>query len=467
MSFRFCVFAALLVICYTGCKEGAGTPTATRPNILVILTDDQQYDAAGFDGNPVIRTPSIDRLAERSLRFSNANVVFALCSPSRAAILTGRYGSANGVLELDSELHPGEQSLAQYLKQAGYRTGMSGKWHLPIPPDSLGFDFYNYFYSNGTYYGRRIVDMGDTLHPQIHCDAYCADRSLDFIRQQTQPDQPFFLFHCTQTPHMDHRHRWPAQDSTKALYRVGEMPVPANRLDDLQEKPPYLQQVRNRTQALTYGYPDSSAIQAHTRDYYAVITEMDDFIGRILEELDKQGIADNTYVFFLSDNGWMLGDHGFTSKVLPYRPSTRIPFMVKGPGIPAGTRDELVANIDLVPTILEMVGLAVPGKVQGKSIRPLFAGTEAAAVREALVYEGLGFYGGAKPNLTVITKDFRYIETYDNDSLSTVNYRELYDQQHDPAEVHNLAADPHYAPLIDQLQKHLIQHRRDVLRLEP
>lgn len=460
------VSAVLLLILLTSACGNAVQPankTNTKPNIVVILTDDQQYDAAAFNGNRVIRTPAIDRLASRSLRFTRANVAFALCSPSRAAILTGRYGSANGVLELNSKLNAGEKTIADHLKAAGYATGMSGKWHLPTPPDSLGFDFYNYFYSNGTYYGRQIFDMGDTLRPEIHCDAYCADRSVDFIREQVEREQAFFLFHCTQTPHMDHRLSWPARASTKAQYKANTMPVPANHLDDLSGKPEYLQTVRNRTQAGKYGYPDSTAIREHTLDYYAVITEMDGFIDRVLQELEAQEIAKNTYVFFLSDNGWMLGDHGFTSKVLPYRPSSRIPFLVRGPDIPIDTSAALISNLDVLPTILDILAIDIPSNIHGKSLLPLLT-EEATEPRPAMVYEGLGLYGGARPNLTVITDEFRYIVTYEDASLAQVVFRELYDQDADPWEMNNLVNAPEYTEAIRELERVISDHQKNILR---
>lgn len=464
-SLHFSLLAGALSILIGACQSG-GQPTNktnAKPNIVVILTDDQQFEAAAFNGNAVIHTPAIDRLAGASRRFTQANVAFALCSPSRAAILTGRYGSANGVLELNSQLNTGEKTIAHYLKAAGYATGMSGKWHLPTPPDSLGFDFYNYFYSNGTYYGRRIIDMGDTLRPEVHCDAYCADRSVDFIREQVAQEQPFFLFHCTQTPHMDHQLSWPAKAETKAQYQAKNMPVPANRLDDLSNKPKYLKTVRNRTQARNYGYPDSTAIQEHTLDYYAVITEMDGFIERVLRELDAQGIDDNTYVFFLSDNGWMLGDHGFTSKVLPYRPSSKVPFLIKGPGIAVDTSAALVSNLDVLPTILDLVDLDIPAAVHGKSLLPLLTG-ETEHTRPAIVYEGLGLYGGAQPNLTVISEAFRYIVTYEDASLKKVVFRELYDQYADPWEMNNLADRPEFVSVWQELEQYLNAHQQNILQ---
>src|SRR5690606_19281874 len=151
-------------------------------------------------------------------------------------------------------------------------------------------------------------------------------RSADFLREAASTGKPFFLFHCTQLPHMNADLQWKAKPETLEKYKASDMPVAENRLDDLTLKPPYLRAVRNRTQAAKYGYPAEEAIQHHTKEYYAVITEMDAALGTVFEAVDELGLRGNTYIIFLSDNGWMLGDHGFTSKVLPYQPSTQVPF---------------------------------------------------------------------------------------------------------------------------------------------
>lgn len=409
-----------------------------RPNFIFIYSDDQRYDALGANGNSIIYTPELDKLAVQGVRFTDAHVVFALCSPSRAAFLTGRYGSANGVLELGSHLNQGEKTVGQYLKDAGYLTGMSGKWHLGKKPSETGFDFSVYFTGNGDYYNRLIVDEGESTRPEIHCDQYCANRSIDFLEEAAVSEKPFFLFHNTQLPHMNGDLVWDAKEETKAQYQMDKMPVAESRLDDLSNKPDYLRTVRNLTQAKNYGYPNAKAIQEHTRDYYSVITEMDRFLSQLFESIERLGLRENTYVFFMSDNGWMLGEHGFTSKVLPYRPSARVPFFVVGPGLDPSVSQELVLNIDIAPTILDLAGIMIPSSIHGASIVPLLLG-ESKDWRDGFVYEGLGTYGGAKPNLTAITTKIKYIETYENDSLTKVNHIELYDRQNDPNEVTNLA----------------------------
>lgn len=436
--------------------------SAQAPNFLVILTDDQQFNALQTNGNKQIRTPHLDRLAAQGLQFTNAHVVFSLCSPSRAAILTGRYGSANGVLELDSQLNRGEQTIAQYLQRAGYQTRMYGKWHLDQRPEELGFDESVWFYSNGTYYGRKITDRGREVQPETHCDAYCSQRAVEGLEEIVQREAPFFLFFNTQTPHMDHRHSWPAREETKAIYQQENMPVPQNHLDDLAGKPGYLQTVRNRTQAQKYGYPDPAAIRQHTLDYYAVVTEMDDFIGNLLQKVEELGLRENTYILFLSDNGWMLGDHGFTSKVLPYRPSTHIPMVIAGPGIETGQTEALALNIDLLPTILDLAGIFIPENVHGKSLKKVLR-NEKGQVRKRFVYEGLGRYGGAQPNLSVITDRYRYIVTYNDEKLDKVVFRELYDQHNDKWEMDNLLANEKEYKIPRSFEREIRRHQQEVL----
>ncbi|GHB87064.1 sulfatase-like hydrolase/transferase [Persicitalea jodogahamensis] len=444
----------------------------SRPNFVVILTDDQRFDAVQQNGNPVIRTPNLDRLIKRGKNFTNAHVVFSLCSPSRAAILTGRYGSANGVLELGSELNKGERTIANYLKDAGYFTGVSGKWHVDQSPQELGFDFATIFHGNGPYHGRKINDNGKIIQPEEHCDLYCARRSIDFLemagprsagpRSAGAKSQPFFLFHNTQLPHMDDQHGWPAPDSIRARYQSSAMPVVANRNDDLNGKPEYLKTVRNRTQALKYGYPAVDKIQAHTKDYYSVITEMDAFVGSILQKVEELGITDNTYIVFMSDNGWMLGDHGFTSKVLPYLPSTHVPLAIAGPGIVPSANSSLALNIDLLPTILDLAGIKSPTNVHGESLKGVLA-DKVKGVREAFVYEGLGSYGGAQPNLMVVSGAFRYIVTYEDAKLNQENFRELYDIQTDPGEMVNLASDRKYSVLVNKLDRLIQSHVKRIV----
>ena len=433
-----------------------------KPNFVIIYTDDQQYKGLGINGNPIVLTPNIDRMAEGALQFTNANVAFSLCSPSRAALLTGRYGSANGVLGLGSALKDGEVTLASIMQDAGYTTALSGKWHIQQHPETLGFDHTSFFLSNGTYYGRMVIQEGDTLYPAVHVDQYGVQYSMDFIEQCAQKQEPFLLFHCPQTPHMNGQLIWDVKESTKQRYDVHQMPVPLSRLDSLNGKPELLKQVRNLTKAREYGYPDSLAIQTHTRDYYSVITELDGFLGDLFDKIEKIGVADNTYIIFMSDNGWMLGDHGFTSKVLPYRPSTHVPFWISGPNIKATISDALVSNLDIMPTVLELAGVELPQNLHGLSLKQIIE-DENEEIRDHFIYEGLGSYGNSPYNLTLITKQYRYIVTWNDQGMNEVAYRELYDQKEDPNEIENLLLESGYSMMTDEFDGHIAAFKNEVL----
>ena len=234
------------------------------------------------------------------MRFTNAHAALSLCSPSRAAVLTGRYGSVNGVQKLDAKLGSGEVSFAQDLKRSGYTTLFSGKWHLRNTPKDLGFDRVCSFKGNGTYFGRKVNDEGRELKPEEHIDLYCARKSAGMIKNAAEQDKPFVLFHCTQLPHMDGKHTWPAAKKFNDLYTVEDMPLPANWNDSLKDKPDYLKGVRNLSQAKLYGYDKPENIRKHAKDYYAVVSEMDSFLELILKSLKENGVEDNTYVIFMS-----------------------------------------------------------------------------------------------------------------------------------------------------------------------
>jgi arylsulfatase A-like enzyme len=433
-----------------------------QPNFIFICSDDQRFDGLGANGNKLISTPALDKLAEQSIRFTNAHVVFSLCSPSRAALLTGRYGSANGVLQLGSDLNPDEKTIAQVLQENGYATAISGKWHLGRKPVDAGFNFSVWFEGNGTYYGRTLHDQEKTVEPTEHCDLYCARRSVDFLKDAVESDQPFFLFHNTQLPHMNGQLEWNARPETLSEYQETDMPVPVSRLDNLTGKPDYLENVRNLTQAKVYGYPEKSAIQKHTKEYYAVITEMSEFLNVLLNSVDELGIRDNTYIFFMSDNGWMLGEHGLTSKVLPYQPSTHVPLLIAGPGIKPGKEDRLALNIDVFSTILEMADIPVPVNIHGKSLLPLMNNAK-TTWRKSFVYEGLGTYGGAQPNLSVVSEQYKYIVTYNNPDLKEKSYVELYNLADDPHERNNIAENKQYKNQIQKFDRIIEDHHQAVL----
>ncbi len=433
---------------------------AEKPNIVIIFTDDQQYDSYGANGRSKVQTPVLDRLAARGARFTNAHAALSLCSPSRAAVLTGRYGSANGVQQLGAKLREGEISFAQDLKHSGYTTLFSGKWHLRNTPQDLGFDRACSFKGNGTYFGRKVNDEGRELQPEEHIDLYCARKSAEMIKDAAEQDKPFILFHCTQLPHMDGNLSWPAAKKFNDLYTVEDMPLPANWNDSLKDKPDYMREVRNRTQAKVYGYDKPENIRKHAKDYYAVVSEMDSFLELILKSLKENGVEDNTYVIYMSDNGWMLGDHGMTSKVLPFTASTRVPLVIAGPGIKQGVCDTPALNLDLTATIYDLAKVEPTAKLHGRSLLPMVKGEDP---QRTIIHECLGGYGGNDPFLAAINGRWLYIQTLSESDHNIITFEELYDKDKDPAEMTNLMTSKEHLAVLKSLKAEIEQHRTNVL----
>lgn len=458
------ISSLLLGLALTGCAgtDPAPEPAAQeRPNFIVIFTDDQRHDAVGFAGNELIHTPNLDALAERGVRFSNAFVALSICSPSRAALLTGRYGSENGVVTLAGELDEDERTIPQYLKEAGYRTAHVGKWHLDQPPEALGFDFAPYFVSNGTYYNRTVFEEGRKTTAEGFIEDYSARQAVRFLEGAARSGEPFLLMLNTQLPHLDGELEWNATEHSLARYDARDMPVPVTWNDDLSGKPPYLREARNRQQALTYGYDDPARIRQHKKEYYAVITDMDAALGRVLEAVDRLDLRGNTYLLFMSDNGWFVGEHGFTSKVLPYEASIRVPLAIAGPGLDPGVEARFALNVDIAPTLLELAGVPVPERMHGRSLVPLLRG-EPVEWRHRFLYEAPRSELGSWPLFAVRDERFKYVRTYDLNDPERVAFEELYDLRSDPHEMRNLARDGTHAAVLDRMSAELDRMRAEL-----
>ena len=436
-----------------------------RPNVLIIYTDDQRADAAGYASGGLVHTPHLDALAARGVRFTNAFVTLSVCSPSRAAMLTGRYGSANGVLRVGAgaEIDADEQTLAHLLKEVGYRTGHVGKWHLKNSPASLGFDEAAYFTSNGRYYGRAVTVDGEPGTYDGFIESFNADHAIRFL-EAAAAEAPFLLVLNTQVPHMNHEHAWPAREATLARYDQAAMPLPPTWDSSLEGKPPYLKTSRSRTQARdVYGYDDPARIRDHAEHYYAVVTEMDTALGRVLGALERLGLQENTYVVFMSDNGWMLGEHGFTSKVLPYEASIRVPLVVAGPGLAPRDETRMALNIDLLPTVLEWADVRPPANLHGESLVPLLqVGGADVPWRTSFFYEAPEPQLGSWPLLAVRTERWKYVKTFDLEERDRLVFEELYDLRADPYEARNLAKEADYVAVRDSLRAELGRLRADV-----
>jgi len=437
---------------------GLAAADIPRPNIVFIFTDDQRFDAIGVVDEAMI-TPNLDRLAARGTRFANAFVTLSICSPSRAAVMTGQYGSVNGVTTLDRRIADASPLLPKLLHDAGYRTGMFGKWHLGNKPAEIGFNEANYFHSNGAFYSRKAIVEGASVTVPGYIDDAVADWSVAFIKRAHADRLPFFLWHCTQVPHMDHTFDWPAQQHYLDLYDIAKMPLPLTWQDDLSGKPPYLKMARSRTRALEYGYDDPARIRRHIQRYRAATTQMDATLGRLIDTVDELGVSDNTWFLFMGDNGWLIGEHGFTSKVLAYEESIRVPMILAGPRTRPGVDERLALNIDLAATILDIAGIDVPDAMHGRSLL-----TPTNDWREAFVYEAPTPVLGTHPVIAVRDSRWKLIRTYDPDTPLRVAFTELYDLQNDPNEMRNLADEPEHADRITRMAERIALHDRTIRR---
>ncbi len=451
------IFRIVAVACLLVCGSQLAVAQPPRPNILFLLTDDQRWDALAGSGNEHIQTPSLDRICNQGTRFTNAFATLAICSPSRAACLTGRYGSANGVTAVgDGRLNNNEQTFAHWLRAAGYRTVVTGKWHLGNSPQECGFDFASTCYSNGTWYNRAFTINGAKKPRPGFVDDVVADESIRFLKQASGNDEPFVLWMNTQVPHMDHQFKWPAKQSYLDQLDLNDMPLPTSWNDDLAKKPQYLKTARNRLQAMEYGYENPQTIKKHARDYYAGVSQMDAAVGRVLDELERLDLRKNTWIIFMGDNGWMLGEHGMTSKVLPYEESMRVPMAIAAPDSKAAAVDDLVLNIDLTATILELAGVPIPESLHGRSLVAFVTGKRPSDWRKSFLYEAPSRQLGSQPLLAVRTDRWKYIETTIGESEVV---RELYDLHADPVELSNVAGDAQHAKVIDQLAIQLRKHQ--------
>ncbi len=448
MQYKFCsLIYILVIILFTACGRDP------RPSFIIIYTDDQRADALGCAGNSFVITPTLDSLCQRGMHFQNAFVTLSICSPSRAAMLTGRYGSANGVVGvgLNRKLNEGELTVAHYLKEAGYHTAMIGKWHLGDSPRELGFEYSHYFTANGPYYDRTVLEDGKEIVAEGFIEDHIAKKASDFLEKMEDDNDPFLLFYCTQLPHMDNNFDWDVTASTLNRYNEKDIALPATRHDKLDTKPPYLKTSRSREQAASYGYNDDAALQNHIKRYHAAITEMDAALGTVLAKLRAGELQENTYVIFMGDNGWFLGEHGFTSKVLAYEESIRVPFIINGPEVTSGKSEELVLNIDIAPTVLALAGLETPDNIQGKSLLPLLRNEE-TPWRDAILYEAPETQLGSWPQEAVRTRKWKYIKTYDIENPELVAYEELYNIQEDPEETNNLIHDSFLNTILNELR---------------
>jgi arylsulfatase A-like enzyme len=442
---------------------------ADRPNIVFIMSDDHAAHAIGAYGSRVNRTPNLDRLANEGAILTSVFATNSICTPSRAAVLTGQYSHVNGVT-MFNRFDSTRTSVAARLRAAGYYTGMIGKWHLGSDP--VGFDRWEILPGQGAYVDPLLYTAtGEKTYTGYVTDVI-TELGIEFMKNRP-PGKPFFLMLHHKAPHRP----WQPDAGHGARFAGRWIPEPATFWDAYDTRTDALRENQQRVAkdltrrdlklqppsdlkgaelaAWLATKPDSVTTtvdgaevtltgealtrwkyQRYMQDYLATVQSVDDGVGRVLDFIDGNGLGKNTIIIYTSDQGFFLGDHGLFDKRFMYEESLRMPFLVRWPAaIKRGTRSDAIAlNVDFAPTFLEAAGLTVPGEMQGRSLLPVLRGRTPRDWRTSMYYRYYHDPGdhNTRAHYGVRTRTHKLIYFWKKDQW------ELFDLVNDPFELHNL-----------------------------
>ncbi|MFP4055260.1 MAG: sulfatase [Candidatus Brocadiia bacterium] len=462
-----------------------------RPNILFIMTDDHAAHAMSCYGSRINATPHMDRIAEDGMRLDSCFCTNSICSPSRATILTGQYEHVHGVRTLADNLDRTRTTFATLLRDAGYQTALVGKWHLGTAPENRprGFDYWTVLPGQGLYHDPLMHEM-DPHDPdrgvektlQGYVTDVITDIALDWLRRRDR-ERPFCLLVHHKAPH---RH-WEPDEKHAAMYDDIEIPPPDTLHDDYQHRATAARIARMRVgehmnekdlkrpvpQGLRGRDLREWAYQLYIKDYLRTIASVDDNIGRLLDALDAEGLAEDTVVVYTSDQGFFLGDHGWYDKRFFYEESLRMPLLVRYPReIPAGsTSDAMALNLDFAQTFLDYAGVEAPADMMGRSLRPVLAASTPRDWRTAMYYRYWMHlaHHNVCAHYGVRTHRHKLIYYYGLplDASGAVDPPmqpewELFDLDRDPQEMHSVYDRSAYAPTVAELKDELRRLREEV-----
>lgn len=455
-----------------------GRAADAPPNILYIMADDHASHAISAYGSKINRTPNIDRIAEQGVRFDNCFCTNSICTPSRAVILTGQYSHLTGVKTLQDPLDPARQNVAKLLQNIGYQTGIIGKWHLHKDP--AGFDHWNILPGQGVYHNPDFIEMGKRSKRQGYCTDLIADYSIDFLKRRDK-NKPFFLMCHHKAPHRP----WQPDEKHAAMFNDREIPEPFNLYDHYENRS---KAAANATLKVGESMTKSDvkrpippdlkgdalrkwAYQYYMRDYLACVQSVDDNVGRLLDYVDSDGIAQNTIVIYTSDQGFFLGDHGYFDKRFMYEESLRMPFLLRYPKAvkPRTTNRDMVLNLDFAETFLDFAGAKPTPDMQGRSFRRILEGRTPGDWRQSMYYRYWMHLAdhGVPAHYGVRTKQWKLIYYYGKALGSsgaidrdTEPEWELFDMVKDPHEMKNLYGDPAYEKVVRDLKAELTRLRK-------
>lgn len=431
-------------------------------NVVFILSDDHRYDFMGFHSNAPdwLETPAMDRIAREGAHLKNAFVTTSLCSPSRASILTGQYAHRHQIVDNTSPIPEGTRFFPEDLQASGYRTGYVGKWHMGEEDDmpQPGFDRWVSFRGQGVYYDPMLNIDGERRPHQGYTTDILTDYAIEWLREVATSREPFFLYLSHKAVHAEFE---PAARH-EGVHADVEIPYPAsmaNTMRNYRNKPDWVRRQRNSWHGVDYMYNGDMEFDEFYRRYTETLLALDESIGRVLDYLEESGLADETLVIYMGDNGFLLGEHGLIDKRHAYEESMRVPLLAMAPGFiePGSEVEALIRNIDIAPTLLDLTGTSTTIEMDGRSFLPLLRG-ETPDDEGEFLYEY--YWEAAFPHTptTFALRGDRYKYIFYH---GVWDLNELYDLQTDPHERHNLINVPHYQPIMEEMRTRLFDRLED------
>jgi arylsulfatase A-like enzyme len=482
--------ALLAAVAAVACPLASQAAAATKqPNIVFIFSDDHTPQTIGAYNlwlSPFCReqkvTPNIDRLAAAGAVFPNSFCGNSICSPSRGAVLTGLHGHANGVRYLGEEVTLGTWKFPTALRAAGYQTAVIGKWHLGATTSET--DFWCLLPGQGAYNDPSFTSTTGAVQRAGHASDVITDLSLEWLESRDRA-KPFMLMVHHKAPH---RNWVPPERHAHFLDDVA-VPEPANLFDDYAnrasvhktqklmidadmtlssdlkiypdkplDKIPEMYRARN--EAFRKLNPQGQDLvrwkyQTYLKDYLRCVKSVDDGVGRVLDYLDKNGLANNTVVIYSADQGFFIGEHGWFDKRWILEESIHMPFIVRWPGVvqPGARPAAMIQNIDYAPTFVEIAGGQTPSGLHGRSFLPILRGETPADWRTSVFYRYYDPGHGVPQHLGVRT------DRYTLAHYSATDEWELFDREKDPAQMRSVIADPAYADTVKALKAELARLR--------
>ena len=459
-----------------GCALGAaalalaGCGGAGRPNFIYIMTDDHAAHMLSAYGSAIASTPNLDRIAEGGMLFENAFVTNSLCAPSRAVLLSGKYSHKNGQLSNRGAFDGSQQTFPKLMREAGYETALIGKWHLKSEP--TGFDYWKVLPGQGRYHDPEFIEMGK----RVRHEGYVTDLITDFVLQwiENRPeDRPFLLLYHHKAPHGP----WEPDEKHRAMFAGETIAEPPHFDDDFSNRASAAAASESDLEPelaaryTRWGSPPPPELDAlerkkwvyqrYVKDYMRVVASVDDNVGRLLDHLDRAGLAANTVLIYTSDNGMFIGDHGLFDKRFMYEEPLRVPLLVRYPPMirPGGRTEAMALNLDFAPTILDLAGIPVPDDMQGRSLRPVLDGGVPGNWRKSAYYHYYEYPSSHNvyPHYGVRTERYKLIRYY-----KPADEWEMFDLQEDPLELRSVYDDPQYAQIRAELEAELARLRAEL-----